>query len=242
MKIVLHAVQCRSVSERINKGLIVFVLAGLLSACVAPLLAGAGSRLLLALLQPMVGLNPNEHNLFEQPIIKDRMVAFLGPQYEPVMQLLKTADTLQREGPLFYVVSRYTPVPQLAEKAGFVWNSETNQMAVMLVTGGSPTVLAEKVLVNQANKTAAAALPQWPGELKTIMDADALKQKAMQSAVDTVNAAASNANLAQPDLVKTPNIADEAAGQLQAKQTAEEALEAELKAQEPSAVIVPPAQ
>jgi hypothetical protein len=48
---------------------------------------------------------------------KTGMKGFLGDSYEPVMQLLMTANTLQEEGPLFYVVSRYTPVPQLAEKA-----------------------------------------------------------------------------------------------------------------------------
>ncbi|HQQ63834.1 MAG TPA: hypothetical protein PLF22_09700 [Pseudomonadales bacterium] len=170
--------------SRAKKIFLVATLAGLLTACVAPLLVNAGSQLILAILQPMVGLDPNQQNLFEQPIIKNRMVALLGPQYEPVLQLLKTADKVQREGPLFYVVSRYTPVPQLAEKAGFVWNSETNQMAVMLVTGGSPTVLAEKILANQVSRKVAEVTPQWPTELKSILDADALKQAALQSAVN----------------------------------------------------------
>lgn len=76
----------------------------MLSACVAPLLMmSPTSQLMWALLKPLVGFDPNEANLFEQPLIKDRMTAMLGPNYESTMQLLKTADELQQEGPLFYV-------------------------------------------------------------------------------------------------------------------------------------------
>ena len=125
-----------------------------------------------------------------------------------------TANTLQEEGPLFYVVSRYTPVPQLAEKAGFVWNSDTNQMAVMLITAGSPTVIAERVLMKQANQKIAEAVPEWPVELQTILDEDALKKKAAEAAAT----AAANALGVDPALIqKTP------------AQIAEEQLEAELQ-------------
>lgn len=163
-----------------RKVFLVVLMSGLLTACLGGLIANAGAQVLLAILKPMVGLDPNSHGLFQQPIIKDRMQAFLGDKYEPVMQLLMTANELQEEGPLFYVVSRYTPVPQLAEKAGFVWNSDTNQMAVMLITGGSPTVIAERILVKQANQQMAEAVPQWPTEFQTVLDQDALKKKAAQ--------------------------------------------------------------
>ena len=87
----------------------------MLSACVAPLLMMTPtSQLMWALLKPLVGFDPNEVNLFEQPLIKDRMTAILGPHYDNTMQLLKTADKLQQEGPLFYVVSEYAPVPDLS--------------------------------------------------------------------------------------------------------------------------------
>jgi hypothetical protein len=224
-----------------RKVFLVVFMSGLLTACLGGIIANAGAQVLLAILKPMVGLDPNSNGLFQQPVIKDRMQAFLGDKYEPVMQLLMTANKLQEEGPLFYVVSRYTPVPQLAEKAGFVWNSETNQMAVMLITGGSPTVIAERVLVKQANQKMAEAVPQWPAEFQTVLDQDALKKKAAEAAAAAAANATANALGVDPALqqplqqaiqgqpaAKTAaQIADE-----QAKKMAEEQLDAELKAQE----------
>jgi hypothetical protein len=215
-----------------KKWVVVLACVGMLAGCVAPMLVGAGSRLLLAILQPMVGLDPNQQNLFEQPIIKNRLVTLLGPKYEPTIALLKTADTVQREGPLFYVVSRYTPVPELAEKAGFVWNSETNQMAVMLVTGGSPTVLAEKILTDQANKKMADATPQWPAELKALVDAEALKQSALQQSILQQGALPTAINAEQKSPEQTPL-------DVQAKQKAEAELDAEIQSHESSVVPVP---
>jgi hypothetical protein len=199
---------------QLKKAVCVVLLSVLLTACLGGLVAQAGTQVILAILKPLVGLDPNSNGLFQQPVIKNRMKGFLGDSYEPVMQLLMTANTLQEEGPLFYVVSRYTPVPQLAEKAGFVWNSDTNQMAVMLITGGSPTVIAERVLIKQANQKIAEAVPEWPVELQTILDEDALKKKAAEAAAT----AAANALGVDPALIqKTP------------AQIAEEQLEAELQ-------------
>lgn len=174
---------------RIRKALLVVLMTGLLTACLGGLVARAGTEVLLAILKPMVGLDPNASSLFEQPVIKNRMQGFLGDKYDPVMKLIVTADKLQREGPLFYVVSRYTPIPDIAEKAGFVWNSDTNQMAVMLVTGGSPTIIAEQVLLKKTGQIAAEAVPQWPTELKTILDQDALVKKAVDAATGNVQSA-----------------------------------------------------
>ncbi|MGE6109736.1 hypothetical protein [Aeromonas sobria] len=129
----------------------------MLSACVAPLLMmGPSSQLMWALLKPLVGFDPNEVNLFEQPLIKDRMTALLGPNYDTTVALLKTAGELQQEGPLFYVVSRYTPVPDLAQKAGLVWNSDTNQMAVKLLKGDAVEVFGEQL---------GQVTPSWPSEM-----------------------------------------------------------------------------
>ena len=131
----------------------------MLSACVAPLLMmSPTSQLMWALLKPLVGFDPNEANLFEQPLIKDRMTAMLGPNYESTMQLLKTADELQQEGPLFYVVSRYAPVPDVAKQAGMVWNADTNQLSVMLQKGdGATQVFGENLT---------AATPTWPSTMQ----------------------------------------------------------------------------
>lgn len=184
--------------------LIAMVLAG----CLTQILLGATKEVMWRLLAPMVGLDPNATSLFEQPVIRDRMMAFLGPQYEPVLGLLKTADQLQKEGPLFYVVSRYTPMPEYAEKAGLVWDSDTNRMAVMLVTGGSPTVIAEELLKQQASKqleqTAIGQALRWPGELQSILDADALKQQAEQKAAEAVTGAVLDAVTSVPAQQATP--------------------------------------
>lgn len=167
----------------------------LLSGCLGQLVAAATKEVLFRLLVPMVGLDPNETRLFQQPIIRDRLQAFLGPQYEPVVALLGTAEELQREGPLFYVVSRYTPVPEFAEQAGFVWDADANRMAVMLVTGGSPTVIAEQLVREQAAEQVAGAVAgtpvgealRWPGQLQAILDADAQKKRLEEQAVQAVS-------------------------------------------------------
>jgi hypothetical protein len=140
------------------------------------------SQLLWALLKPMVGLDPKEANLFKQPLIQARLEPLLGSHYAAAVQLLETADKIQQEGPLFYVVSKYTPVPELAEKAGFVWNSETNQMAVLLVSGGAPQIFAEKL-----NNEIAQQVPSWPAELSDYTDPAKIKQQALEKAKQQIS-------------------------------------------------------
>lgn len=79
-----------------------------LCACVSSLLIGnqLQSRLMWALLKPLVGFDPNEVNLFEIPQVRDRMTALLGDAYQPTVDLLRTADRIQQEGALIYVTSR----------------------------------------------------------------------------------------------------------------------------------------
>jgi hypothetical protein len=132
------------------------VLSLLLSACVAPMLAMGQGQLMWALLKPMVGLDPNTTNLFEQPVIKTRMTGLLGPHYDTTVNLLRTATELQQEGPLFYLASRYSPL-EGPERAGLVWNSETNQMAALLNTGEQTKVFTE-------SHTGRAAV--WPAALQ----------------------------------------------------------------------------
>jgi hypothetical protein len=140
------------------------------------------SQLMWALLKPMVGLDPKEANLFKQPLIQSRLEPLLGSHYAGAVQLLETADKIQQEGPLFYVVSKYTPVPELAEKAGFVWNSETNQMAVLLVSGGAPQIFAEKL-----NSEINQKIPAWPAELSDYTDPAKLKQQALEKAKQQIS-------------------------------------------------------
>jgi hypothetical protein len=141
----------------------------LLAGCVAPvLLMPSSSQVMWALLQPLVGFDPNAVNLFEQPVIKQRMTTLLGEHYAPAMQLLRTANELKKEGPLFYLASRYTPVPELADKAGLVWNSDTNQMAALLSKGDVTQVFTETVRTTieaRANEEVQKVVPKWPVEL-----------------------------------------------------------------------------
>jgi hypothetical protein len=131
----------------------------LLSACAAPMLLIPGQReLMWALLTPLVGFDPNKVNLFEQPLIKQRMTSLLGSHYDDTMRLLHTANELQKEGPLFFVVSR--AAPELAQQAGLVWNSDTDRLAAVLKRGDQTEILSEAV---QGAVTATA--PTWPAEI-----------------------------------------------------------------------------
>ncbi|MCB1630931.1 MAG: hypothetical protein H7A12_13310 [Pseudomonadales bacterium] len=150
------------------------VLLALLGGCLAPaMLLPSSSQLMWALLTPLVGFDPNRVNLFEQPVLRNRMVALLGEHYDPTMRLLRTANELRREGPLFYVVSRYTPIPEMADKAGLVWNADTNQLAVALLKGDVTQVLSERVEAAVDERVAAArdaALEGVEGEVEGARD------------------------------------------------------------------------
>lgn len=160
---------------RITRALAVVGLCAPLLACLAPalLLLPSPTNLMLALLQPLVGFDPNVAHLYEQPLVKERMTALLGPRYDTALQLLQTADRLQREGPLFFVVSRYSPVPELAAKAGLVWNAESNQMAAAIIKGDSVELFSETIANKIEDRAAAAAdapvttvVPQWPAAMQ----------------------------------------------------------------------------
>lgn len=127
-----------------------------LSACVAPLLTMGPGQLMWAMLKPMVGLDPNTTNLLEQPVIKTRMTSLLGPHYDTTVSLLRTAGELQQEGPLFYLVSR-TAEQTGADKAGLVWNADSNQMSVLLSANDQTRVFSE-------SHTGKAAV--WPDEMQ----------------------------------------------------------------------------
>ena len=155
---------------RFFKWLAVLASALVLTGCVSSLLVGnqMQSKLMWAFLTPLVGFNPNEINFFEAPIIKDRMTALLGDKYEPAMKLLRTANEIQNEGALYYVLSHYAP-PQaqaVVDTAGLVWNADTNQMAVMLIKDGSPEIVAEQAKVAAVQ----ALVPALPTEMQTMYD------------------------------------------------------------------------
>ena len=153
-----------------NFAFLLMLLNVLLAGCAAPLLLGAQGQLLGALLRPLVGANPADTKLFEQPVIKTRMVALLGEErYSTTVSLLNTATAIQQEVPLIYVVSRYSPLPDLAQKDGFDWNSDSNRMALMLVDNqGAASVFAEP----QAESVDPASPLAWPQELAVILNKD----------------------------------------------------------------------
>lgn len=175
-----------------------------LSACVSSLLIGnkLQSKLMWSFLKPLVGFDPNEVNLFETPMIKDRMTALLGDKYEPTMKLLRTAQEIQQEGALFYVASRYAPkeVQSITDKAGMIWNADTNQMAVMLIKDGTPQIFSEQI-ENAKEKIT----PVLPKELQTAYDkAQAAKQalEEKQKALDNLQKIIENPLEATGEAVK----------------------------------------
>jgi hypothetical protein len=177
---------------RIAKFLAISLICISLTACVSSLLIGnkVQSKLMWSFLKPLVGFDPNEVKLFETPMIKNRMTKLLGDKYEPTMKLLRTAQEIQQEGALFYVASRYAPpkVQAITDKAGMVWNADTNQMAVVLIKDGVPQIFSEQI--ENAKEKITPALPQ---ELKNAYDnavekkkeLDALKQK-IETAQETL--------------------------------------------------------
>ncbi|WP_323814629.1 hypothetical protein [Cellvibrio sp. NN19] len=154
---------------RTTKILSIAVICLFLSACVSSLLIGnqLQSKLMWSFLKPLVGFDPNEVNLFETPMVKDRMTSLLGDKYEPTMKLLRTAQEIQQEGALFYVASRYAPaqVQTITDKAAMVWNADTNQMAVMLIKDGVPNIVSEQV-----EGAKEKIIPTLPTELQTAYD------------------------------------------------------------------------
>lgn len=175
-----------------------------LSACVSSLLIGnqLQSKLMWSFLKPLVGFDPNEVNLFETPMVKDRMTALLGDKYEPTMKLLRTAQEIQQEGALFYVASRYAPqqVQDITDKAAMVWNADTNQMAVMLIKDGTPEIISEQVEgakqaltpvlpkeLQSAYTKAQAAKKAVEEKQKTLLDAQNLLTNPAEAVSNTIN-------------------------------------------------------
>lgn len=173
----------------VGKWLTISFICIFLCACTSVLIGNkAQSMMTKALFKSLLGVDISEVKVLENPLIKGRMQALLGDKYEPAMKLLNTAQEIQQEGALFYIVSRYAPpkVQAVTDKAGMVWNSDTNQMAVMLIKDGKADIISEQI--PGAKKLIEPVLPK---ELKTAYDkAQALqnaveeKQQALEKAID----------------------------------------------------------
>lgn len=170
---------------RATKFLAISLICITLTACVSSLLIGnkVQSKLMWSFLKPLVGFDPNEVNLFETPMIKNRMTKLLGDKYEPTMKLLRTAQEIQQEGALFYVASRYAPpkVQAITDKAGMVWNADTNQMAVVLIKDGIPQIFSEQI-----EKAKEKITPVLPQELKNAYDTAIEKKKELDALKDKI--------------------------------------------------------
>lgn len=170
---------------RATKFLAISLICITLTACVSSLLIGnkVQSKLMWSFLKPLVGFDPNEVNLFETPMIKNRMTKLLGDKYDPTMKLLRTAQEIQQEGALFYVASRYAPpkVQAITDKAGMVWNADTNQMAVVLIKDGIPQIFSEQI-----EKAKEKITPVLPQELKNAYDTAIEKKKELDALKDKI--------------------------------------------------------
>ena len=176
---------------RIGKFVSVVCVCLALSACASVLIGNkAQSMMMKALFKPLIGFDPTEVKLLENPMIKGRMQALLGDKYEPTMKLLNTAQEIQREGALFYVASRYAPaqVQQITDKAGMIWNSDTNQMAVMLIKDGKPEIFSEQIADAKEK-----LVPSLPNELQIAYDKAKAAQDAAANARETLLQKSANA-------------------------------------------------
>ena len=167
-------------SKRSYKLLACLLIITCLSACTSVLIGNRAQSLLMkAIFKPLVGFDPTEVKLLEKPIIKERMQALLGDKYEPTMKLLNTAQEIQQEGALFYIASRYAPkqVQAITDKAGMVWNGDTNQMAVLLIENGKAEIFSEQIAGAKEK-----LVPTLPKELQAAYD----KAKAAEQAVENL--------------------------------------------------------
>lgn len=167
-------------SKRSYKLLACLLIITCLSACTSVLIGNRAQSLLMkAIFKPLVGFDPTEVKLLEKPIIKERMQALLGDKYEPTMKLLNTAQEIQQEGALFYIASRYAPkqVQAITDKAGMVWNGDTNQMAVVLIENGKAEIFSEQIAGAKEK-----LVPTLPKELQAAYD----QAKAAEQAVENL--------------------------------------------------------
>lgn len=157
--------------------LLLLGLCAVLSGCFAPMLAMGPSQLMWSFIKPFVGLDPSSSRLFEQPMIKNRMTALLGDDYEETLALLRTAPALKQEGTLFYLAS---PQDEDATKtAGLVWNAQTNKMSA-LVSDGKKTQL-----FNEPNSTVPVVWPKSLAPLVAPTNSGSTKNLLMTSQPDT---------------------------------------------------------
>ncbi|ART79901.1 hypothetical protein [Oceanisphaera avium] len=157
--------------------LLVLALCALLSGCFAPMVAMAPTKLMWSFIKPFVGLDPSRSQLFEQPLIKNRMTELLGDEYEETLALLRSAPALKQEGTLFYLASPTDPATE--KTAGLVWNAQTNKMSALVNDGTTTQLFLEP------NSTAPVV---WPTPLAPLVDPQqSLADKKLLSPADNTD-------------------------------------------------------
>lgn len=169
----------------LNKKKLAIIAACCLVLASCTLVMGPQAALINSLFEKFVGVSPLDAKIFEHPLIKGRMQDLLGDKYDATMKILNTASAIQKEGPLYYVVSRYTPIPEFAEKAGFVYNTETNQMVVLLLKGD-----VHKLLYETVGKATEKVAPALPKELDVLIHPEKLIDRVIDQAKDAATDAA----------------------------------------------------
>lgn len=175
----LHHTAPTAGRHHLKRLLLIGLIMTTLSACASVLIGNKAQAMLMrAIFKPLVGFDPTEVKLLERPIIKDRMQALLGDKYEPTMKLLNTAQEIQQEGALFYIASRYAPpqVQAITDKAGMVWNADTNQMAVLLIKDGKADIISEQI-----EGASERLIPSLPAELQSAYDQAKAAEKALEN-------------------------------------------------------------
>ena len=202
-------------------GLLVLALCTLLSGCFAPMLAMGPSQLMWAFIKPFVGLDPSSSQLFEKPMIKNRMTALLGDDYEETLALLRTAPALQQEGTLFYLASPTEDGE--AQAAGLVWNAQTNKMSALVNNG------KETKLFTEPDSTVPVV---WPKTLRPLVAPS-------KTAGPKASFSASGTAVAAPELSETQQQLQAAQNQLRALQDQAElaAVQAQIKALQSKAAL-----
>ena len=141
-----------------------------LSACVSSLLIGnqLQNRMMWAVLKPLVGFDPNEVNLFELPVVHERMTDLLGDYYQPTVKLLRTANRIQQEGALIYVASQVLEtevLPLPAELESVRDQVEAARAQVAEVQSQVGEIKAQvKTVEGQARAVQSAAGMVWNGD------------------------------------------------------------------------------
>jgi len=171
-----------------SKHLSIILLSLAVTAC--SFLQDTQSSLISNAFDKYLGKSAAEAKIFENALVEHRMEDMLGDRYQHTVDMLNTAKTIEKEGPMFYAISEAND--KLNEQAGFAYNSDTNQMSVVTVKDNVSQLAYEKV-----NKGAEKITPPLPKAFESLMNPKKALNNAANEAKDKLqnkaNAAVSNA-------------------------------------------------